>query len=150
MAVFSWRSTLSASSLPTSRTDVQTLEADLAFTLLTLAFAYSNLAFTTLVAIGSYEYERTILDSERQAKDEKLNFAANLLAKASGIYEHVAHNVLPTWEKAVGAIKAIKPPELRTVVVTALARCVGVEAALPAVSDLLPPEWLYQMPISWP
>lgn len=107
---------------PSSRTDVPSLYADLAFTLLTLAYAYSNLSSVTLAAIGLYELERTISDAERKAKDEKLNFAANLLARASGVYEHLSEKVLPEWDKAIGATKTERPPELTRVVVTALAK----------------------------
>ncbi|KAG8977444.1 hypothetical protein FRC05_001842 [Tulasnella sp. 425] len=137
--VFSWRSTLSSRGFatPSSRTDVPSLYADLAFTLLTLAYAYSNLSSVTLAAIGQYELERTISDAERKAKDEKLNFAANLLARASGVYEHLAERVLPEWDKAIGATKTERPPELAKVVVTALAKLAVADANQLAIRKLM-------------
>lgn len=101
------------------------LYSDLVFCILTLAYAYSNLASATLNSIGAYEFERTISDVERQAKDEKLNFAANLLARASGVYEHIAEKVLPEWDKSFSASSvkgSERPPEVQKVVVSALAK----------------------------
>ncbi|KAG8990927.1 hypothetical protein FRB90_001546 [Tulasnella sp. 427] len=137
--VFSWRSTLSSRGFatPSSRTDVPSLYADLVFTLLTLAYAYSNLSSVILAAIGLYELERTISDAERKAKDEKLNFAANLLARASGVYEHLAEKVLPEWDKATGATKIERPPELAKVVVTALAKMAVADANQLAIRKLM-------------
>jgi hypothetical protein len=100
--VFSWRSTFSANLLNNSpRHSVIGLFADLAFTLITYSSALSNLAATSVTSLGAYETERAITDAERKLKDEKLNFAVQLFSRASGIFSHVAENVIPQWERSL-------------------------------------------------
>ncbi|KAG8906663.1 hypothetical protein FRB99_006364 [Tulasnella sp. 403] len=135
--VFSWRSTLSSRTFSSSpRLDVPSLYADLVFTLLTLAFTYSNLASATLLAIGQYELDRYITDDGRKAKDEKLNFAINLLARSSGVYEHITDKLLPEWERATGGAKE-RPPELKRDIVSALARLALADSSQLAIRKLM-------------
>ena len=83
------------------------LHADYAFTLLTYAFALSNLAYTIVASIGNYEQDRSITDAERQAKEDKLNIAVDFLCRASGIFSFLSEKVLPEWETS-----RISPPNL--------------------------------------
>lgn len=123
--VFSWRSTLSANLFNTSpRQSVPSLQADLAFTLLTYAFALSNLARSTVGTLGNYERERAISDIERKAKDERLNFAVTLLCRASGVFRHVSERVLPEWAK-YGSSEAARPPDVTQEVTSALSKYVS-------------------------
>ena len=93
----------------------------MAFLLLTYAFALSNLARSSVASLGSYEYERATSDSERKAKDEKLNFSVTLLCRASGVYTYISDTVLVDWQKYRGPDKVV-PPDLTTEVTTALAK----------------------------
>ena len=95
------------------------LAAELSFSLLTYAFALSNLARTTVHSLGDYEYERHITDAERRSKDDKINFAANLLSRASGVYLHITEVVLPQCQKANADI-CRRTPDLKKDVITAL------------------------------
>jgi hypothetical protein len=106
------------------RISVSSLHADLAFSLLTYAFAVSNLARSVTASLGAYEYERSITDIERKAKDEKLNFAVTLLCKASGIYSYISDTVLSEWDKQSGPDKLSnsRPPDLSRDVNSGLAK----------------------------
>lgn len=123
---FSWRSTLSANLFNTSpRLDQPTLYADLASSLLTYAFALSNLAHSVVKSLGAYETERGISDADRKAKDEKLNFAVTLLCRASGIFTHIGEKVLVEWDKyntAWSITSASKPPDLTRELSNALSK----------------------------
>ncbi|KAG6866389.1 hypothetical protein C0991_004673 [Blastosporella zonata] len=125
--LFSWRTTLSANIFHSSpRLSIPGLQADLAFSLLTYAFALSNLARSTVISLGRYEYDRAISESDRKAKDDQLNVAVDFLCRASGIYTYVADTVIPEWENQVkrGPTGFEQPPELSREVVNALAKYV--------------------------
>lgn len=101
------------------------IHADYAFSLLTYAFALSDLSYSTVLSLGTYEHDRAISDTERRTKDEQLNVAVGFLCKASGIFSFISDSVLPEWQinRAGGPpIRFNKPPELSREVVTALAR----------------------------
>lgn len=101
-SVFSWRTTLSANLLNNSpRQSVTGLFADLSFTLLTYASAFANLAASSVNSLGHYERERAITDEQRKQKDDKLNFALQLLLKSAGVFSHVAEKVIPQWERSL-------------------------------------------------
>ncbi|THH07140.1 hypothetical protein EW145_g3583 [Phellinidium pouzarii] len=135
--VFSWRSTLSASFFNASpRQSVPSLYADLAFTLLTYAFALSNLARSTVAALGRYEHERTISDAVRKKKDEKLNFGVSLLCRASGVFRYLSETVLPDWDKN-GASAHSRPLDVTQEVISALAKMALADAQQLAVRKLL-------------
>ncbi len=122
LSVFSWRTTLSSNLFHNSpRQDVPSLCADLAFTLLTYGLCLSNLARSNVAALGSYEHEESTSDVERKAKDEKLNFAVNLLCRASGVFRHLSEEVLPEWERT-GISPAARPPDITQPVTSALAK----------------------------
>lgn len=124
--VFSWRTTLSSSVFNASpRLALPSLAAELAFTLLTYAFALSNLARTVVASLGTYETERGISDTERRAKDERLGFAVTLLCKAAGIFEHIAKEVCSDWDAArdlalAAGTSCPHPPDLRREVLIGL------------------------------
>jgi hypothetical protein len=123
--VFSWRTTLSSNIFNTSpRMSFSGFHADLAFTLLTYAFALSNLARHTVLTLGRYEYDRAISDSERKVKDDKLNVAVTFLCRASGIYSYISDHVLLEWEtsRGGGPTGFDKSPELSKEVNSALAK----------------------------
>lgn len=123
---FSWRTTLSANLFNTSpRLQLPTLFAEIASSLLTYAFALSNLARSSVASLGAYERERGISDIERKAKDEKLNFAVTLLCKASGIFSHISEDVLVDWDKSISQSTSpdtARPPDLSREVNAALAK----------------------------
>jgi hypothetical protein len=122
--VFSWRTTLSSTLLNNSpRLSIPTLQTDLAFTLLTYAFALSNLARSISASLGYYERERAISEQQRKAKDEKLNFAVTLLCRSSGVFSYISETVLLQWEQATaGKSGVVRPPDLSKEVTTALAK----------------------------
>lgn len=125
--MFSWRTTLSSNIFNTSpRLSFPGFHADLAFTLLTYAFALSNLARHTVLSLGRYEYDRAISDADRKVKDEKLNVAVTFLCRASGIYTYIGDTVLLEWEtnREGGPTGFEKPPELSQEINSALAKCV--------------------------
>ncbi|TDL26176.1 hypothetical protein BD410DRAFT_716479 [Rickenella mellea] len=135
--VFSWRTTLSANLFNNSpRQSISSLNADLAFTLLTYAFALSNLARSTVAALGNYEHQRAISEVERKAKDEKLNFSVTLLCKASGIFAHISEHLLPEWDKNGGSV-INKPPDLTPEVTSALSKMALADAQTLAIRKLL-------------
>lgn len=78
-------------------------------------------------ALGAYEHHRAISDSERRAKDEKLNFAVNLLLKASGIFQYLSETALLEWDNSRdgGTAGLNKPPDLSREVNSALAKFVS-------------------------
>ncbi|GLB37781.1 putative BRO1-like domain containing protein [Lyophyllum shimeji] len=137
---FSWRTTLSANIFNTSpRLSIPGLQADLAFSLLTYAFALSNLARSTTISLGRYERDRAISELDRKAKDEQLNVAVDFLCRASGIFTYIADTVLPAWEsEAKRAPMAFeKPPDLSREVNSALAKMALAEAQSLAIRKLL-------------
>lgn len=81
------------------RLSLPSLYADLASSLLTNAFALSNLARLIVTSLGAYERDPGISDTERKAKDEKLNFAVLLLCRASGLFQHISDHVLVQWDQ---------------------------------------------------
>ena len=125
--MFSWRTTLSANLFNTSpRLSLPSLHADLSSSLVTYAFALSNLARSVVGSLGAYERERGISDVERKAKDEKLNFAVTLLCRASGLFSHISEQVLLDWDKNSTADPTAKdvnrPPDLSKEVNAALSK----------------------------
>ncbi|EIW82850.1 hypothetical protein CONPUDRAFT_52330 [Coniophora puteana RWD-64-598 SS2] len=138
--VFSWRTTLSANLFNTSpRLSMTSLHADLASSILTYAFALSNLARSTVVSLGMYEYERSIADIERRAKDEKLSFAVTLLCRASGAFEHLSERILMDWDRAMETgldAGNVRPADLRREVCSALAKVTCADAQSLAIRKL--------------
>lgn len=146
--VFSWRSTLSATLFNSSpRQSVPSLHADLAFTLLTYGFAFSNLARSTVASLGRYEYERTISDSSRKTKDEKLNFAVQLLCRASGAFKHLSDTILPAWDHCDTSAQN-RPPDVTQEVTNALSKYAHVHNL--SKHSLRNSEWLLQTPNNLP
>ncbi|KAH9971147.1 hypothetical protein BGW80DRAFT_1228721 [Lactifluus volemus] len=137
--VFSWRTTLSAHLFNNSpRLDLPTLPAELVFTLLTYAFALSNLARLNVAALGTYERERGISDVERKAKDEKLGFAVMLLCRASGLFEHVSTTALSGTEQTPSRkSNRARPPELCKEVASALSKLALASAQSLAIRKLM-------------
>lgn len=101
--------------------------AELTFTLLTYGFALSNLARSTVLSLGNYEHDRHITDAERRTKDEKLNFAVNLLGRAGGVYLHIAQVVLPQCV-TLNPDSSKRLPDLSRDVVTALSLYVPIRS----------------------
>jgi hypothetical protein len=140
LIVFSWRTTLSAHLFNNSpRLSLPALPSELVFTLLTYAFALSDLARLNVVALGEYERERGVSDIERKAKDEKLGFAVTLLCKASGIFEHVGTTVLSSAEQTPGWQPGrARPPELSKEVASALSKYASTHLSSPSQSGTHP------------
>lgn len=116
------------------------VHADYAFTLLTYAFALSNLSNSTVLSLGTYEHDHAISDTERKTKEEQLNVAVGFLCKASGIFSFISDSVLPEWQvhRAGGPpVRFNKPPELNREVVMALARMSLADAQTLAIRKLL-------------
>jgi hypothetical protein len=124
LPAFSWRTTLSANLFNTSpRLDIPGLHADYAFALLTSGFAFSNLAHTIVTSVGTYEHDRAISDTDRKAKDEKINVAVDFLCRASGIFSFISDVVLPEWETSRACPPGFhKPPDLSREINHALAK----------------------------
>ena len=89
--------------------------------MLTYALCLSNLARSNVSALGNYEHDQATSDIERKAKDEKLNFAVNLLCRASGVFRHLSDVLLPEWERT-GISPAARPPDITQPVASALAK----------------------------
>ncbi|KAJ3542827.1 hypothetical protein NMY22_g3366 [Coprinellus aureogranulatus] len=136
--IFSWKSTLSSHIFQSSKLCLPGLHADYAFTLLTYAYALSNLAWSTVDGLGNYEHDRTISDDLRKAKDKELNVAVDFLCKASGIFAYIADTVLPAWEvnRTDGPPGFNRPPELMKDVNTALSKMVLADAQTLAIRRL--------------
>ncbi|KAJ1304757.1 hypothetical protein OPQ81_005895 [Rhizoctonia solani] len=133
--IFSWRSTLSHSTLSDPpRINVHGLHSELALVLYSSAYALSNLAAASVVSLGTYERDRALPDADRRAKDEKLTFAVKLLCRAAGIFTHIAQVVIPELGKGVGRPR---PPELREDVANALAKLALADAHALSVRKLL-------------
>ncbi|CUA66674.1 pH-response regulator protein palC [Yarrowia lipolytica CLIB122] [Rhizoctonia solani] len=133
--IFSWRSTLSHSTLSDPpRINVHGLHAELAFVLHSSAYALSNLAAASVASLGTYERDRALPDADRRAKDEKLTFAVKLLCRAAGIFTHIAQVVIPELGKGTGGPR---PPELREDVANALAKLALADAHALSVRKLL-------------
>ncbi|QRV79408.1 vacuolar protein sorting-associated protein BRO1 [Ceratobasidium sp. AG-Ba] len=137
--IFSWRTTLSTHTLGTEppRLDVHGLHAELAFILLTTAYALSNLSAASVASLGTYERDRSLPDAERRTKDDKLTFAIKLLCRAAGIFTHVAQVVIPEWSKSPAASSGARPPDLTKDVVSALAKLALADAQSLTVRKLL-------------
>lgn len=95
------------------------LAAELAFTLLTYAFALSNLARSIVIILGDYEHNRHSSESDRKLKDDRLQSALTLLCRASGVFFHTAQVVLPKTE-ALNPESSKKIPDMNKDVVAAL------------------------------
>ncbi|CAE6429324.1 unnamed protein product [Rhizoctonia solani] len=132
--IFSWRSTLSHSTLSDPpRINVHGLHSELAFVLHSSAYALSNLAAASIASLGTYERDRALPDADRRAKDEKLTFAVKLLCRAAGTFTHIAQVVIPELGKVGGP----RPPELREDVANALAKLALADAHALSVRKLL-------------
>ncbi|KAH7919791.1 hypothetical protein BV22DRAFT_1099083 [Leucogyrophana mollusca] len=126
--MFSWRTTLSAHLFNASpRLALPSLHYDLAASLLTYAFALSNLA-SALIAT----YDR---DAEPGKGDERIGFAVNLLCRAAGVLGTLAEGVLPAWEREGGGVG--RPVDLSREVVGALAKSTLAAAQSLAIRKLL-------------
>ncbi|KAF8557644.1 hypothetical protein OG21DRAFT_1434897 [Imleria badia] len=137
--VFSWRTTLSATLFNTSpRLRLPSLQADLASTLLTYAMALSNFSHSVIVSLGAYEYERTISETSRKEKDERLNFGVTLLCRASGVFSAISEDVLGELDKfGSGGAGWVRPPDLCKEVNAALAKMALADAQSLAIRKLL-------------
>ncbi|KAJ7069954.1 BRO1 domain-containing protein [Mycena amicta] len=135
---FSWRTTLSANVFNhSSRLDLPSLHAELAYTLLTYAFALSNLAHAKVALLGSYERDRAISEADRKLKDAQLTVAADFLCRASGIFSYIAETVLLQWDSSVNSVAVAKPPDLSREVNNALAKLSLADAQTLAIRKLL-------------
>lgn len=112
LTAFSWRTTLSAHVFNNSpRISLPSLHADYVSSLLTYAFALSNLARAIVTALGPYEHDRAITDSDRKAKDEKINHAIIFLCRASGIFSYISDTALPEWKSGrTGGLTGVSLP----------------------------------------
>ncbi|KZT10801.1 uncharacterized protein LAESUDRAFT_721186 [Laetiporus sulphureus 93-53] len=141
--MFSWRTTLSSSVFHNSpRISIPTLSTELIFTLLTYAFALSNLARTVVHSLGEYEKDRAISDAERKVKDERLGFAVTLLCKAAGVFEYIAKDCLAEWERErervlAAGLNCPRPPDLSREVIVGLSKMALADAQTLAIRKLL-------------
>ncbi|KAF8828615.1 hypothetical protein HHX47_DHR3000296 [Lentinula edodes] len=105
--------------------------------LLTYAFALSNLARTIVTSLGPFEHDRAISQAERETKEEKLKHATGHLSRASGIFTYLSETVLPELQHSASAFKSKLPPDLSPEVNTALARMSLADAQTLAIRKLL-------------
>ncbi|KAF7297054.1 BRO1 domain-containing protein [Mycena indigotica] len=121
--IFSWRTTLSANFLHHSpRLALPSFYAELAYALLTYAFALSNLAHAKVALLGAYERNRNISEADRKGKDNQLNVAADLLYR---------------WDRSGSSAGVAKPPDLTQNVNNALAKLALADAQTLAIRKLL-------------
>ncbi|KAJ3992607.1 BRO1 domain-containing protein [Lentinula boryana] len=136
--VFSWRTTLSANFLNNSpRMTLQSLNAEHASSLLTYAFAHSNLARAIVGSLGPYEHDRAISQAEREAKEEQLKHATSHLSRASGIFTYLSETVLSELQQSASVTKFKLPPDLLPEVNAALSRMTLADAQTLAIRKLL-------------
>ncbi|KAJ4490854.1 BRO1 domain-containing protein [Lentinula aciculospora] len=136
--VYSWRTTLSASFLNNSpRLDLRSFHAEHACSLLTYAFALSNLARNIVAGLGLYERDRAISQAERETKEEKLKHATSHLCRASGIFSYLSETVLPGLQTSASTSKSKLPPDLLPEVNIALAKMSLADAQTLAIRKLL-------------
>ncbi|OCH93749.1 hypothetical protein OBBRIDRAFT_724111 [Obba rivulosa] len=141
--VFSWRTTLSSTLFHTSpRLSIPTLSTELVFTLLTYAFALSNLARAVVYSLGSYEKKRAITDAERRVKDERLGFSVTMLCRSAGIFEYIGKDCLAQWERereriSASGLSCPRPPDLSREVVIGLSKMALADAQSLAIRKLL-------------
>ncbi|KAF9050057.1 BRO1-like domain-containing protein [Panaeolus papilionaceus] len=137
--VFSWRTTLSANVFNSSpRLNIPGIHADYAFTLLTYAFALSNLAYIIVTSVGQYELDRAISEEERKAKETKLSNAVDFLCRASGIFSFVGDTVLPDWDVSKTSPSSFsRPADLNREVIEALAKMSLADAQTLAIRRFL-------------
>ncbi|KAI0929922.1 hypothetical protein AcV5_006760 [Taiwanofungus camphoratus] len=141
--IFSWRTTLSSSLFHSSpRLSIPTLSTELVFTLLTYAFALSNLSRTIVHSLGEYEKQRATSEIERKAKDERLGFAVTLMCKAAGVFEFIGKECLSEWERerdraTAAGLTCPRPPDLSREVVIGLSKMALADAQTLAIRKLL-------------
>ncbi|KAE8267759.1 hypothetical protein A4X09_0g4588 [Tilletia walkeri] len=136
---FSWRTTFSASIIgPPPRIALRGIHYELTSVLLLSATALSNLATSLITALGSYERDRTLSEQDRKSKDDRLKTAADLLCRASGIFEYLGTTLIPAWENAVGRIDP-RPPETTPELASALSKLALADAQTLAIRKLLSP-----------
>ncbi|TFL03062.1 BRO1-like domain-containing protein [Pterulicium gracile] len=136
--VFSWRTTLSNNLFNTSpRLDAPSLYADQSYSLLTYAYALSNLSRVISTGLGDYEFDPGISEEERRAKDEKLTFAVTLLCRASGAFEYVGETLFSQWERSSAGLPATRPVDLSREVATALSKMALADAQALSIRKLL-------------
>ncbi|KAF7331671.1 BRO1 domain-containing protein [Mycena kentingensis (nom. inval.)] len=135
---FSWRTTLSANLFNNSpRLNLPSLHAELAYTLLTYAFALSNLAHAKAALLGAYERDRAISAADRKAKEMQLTAAADMLCRASGIFSYIGETVLVAWDASGNSAAVAKPPDLSREVNNALAKLALADAQTLSIRRLL-------------
>lgn len=137
--VFGWRSTLSSRRVRSApRISLPTFHYELASVLLNLGFALSNTANTLLQSIGSYEYGT---ETDRRAGDEKLSSAADTLCRASGVFEFLSKEIIPSWENGhpdgQAHLRSARPPELSQEATSGLAQLALADAERLAIRRLL-------------
>ncbi|CAD6901541.1 unnamed protein product [Tilletia controversa] len=138
---FSWRTCFSAASLigPPPRIALRGIHYELVSTLLLSGTSLSNLASSLIAALGpSYERDRSLSEADRRQKDDRLKTAADLLARAAGVFEYVASSLIPAWENAVGNIDP-RPPESTPELASALSKLALADAQTLAIRKLLSP-----------
>ena len=81
-------------------------QSELAFVLLTYAFALYNTAANEVEFLGSYERESHLPETERESKDKRLNLAVSLLATSSGVFTHIMDTVLMPLSKELDGSKS--------------------------------------------
>ncbi|KAJ9096580.1 hypothetical protein QFC19_007112 [Naganishia cerealis] len=117
---FPWKSVITSSSMGSS--SMQNLPAfgsELVMTLTCYAAALSNLASDTLRDpqssgyTGSGDRHRITSTAEDKRKIDKLAQAADMLCRASGLFDYVAQTLLPTWEARIADSTDVKSGALR-------------------------------------
>jgi len=134
--VFSWRSTLSASSLKKGRVAISSFRYELAFVLLTYALALSNSATVAVQALGTYERDASVSEAQRKRMDEQVNAAAETLCRAAGVLKYLSETVIPDWEALTPDLRE-RPPEVTGDVTLALSKVCLADAERLAIRRLL-------------
>jgi hypothetical protein len=105
---FPWKSCITpttsiTSSSSSSLRSLPSFGAELVMSLTTYAAALSNLAYDTLRdPLAAHDRTRAVTTSaEDRRKVDKMAQAADMLCRASGVFEYVAQGVLPLWEARI-------------------------------------------------
>lgn len=101
--------------------DSPTSHYELSFVLLTYALALCNAGTATVQALGQYERDLGVSESERKRCDEQINAAADMLCRAAGVMKYLAETVIPEWEASGSGLRG-RPPEITREVASALSR----------------------------
>lgn len=108
-SVFPWKSIVTSSSMgASSLANLPAFGSELVMTLTCYAAALCNLAYDTLRdplsatrSTGYRDRQPMTSSADDKRKVDKMAQAADMLCRASGVFDYVAQTVLPAWEARI-------------------------------------------------